>query len=77
MICAFIGYIFLIVPENLYSECKKYFCPELHEPAENNSLTRRYKSTQPPSPSPTLNQPKMNTNNAIRSSNLSITKSTG
>ena len=54
-LCIFIGYIFLILPENLYSDCKAKYFPDSHEEIETHSLTRRYKYASPTSPSPILN----------------------
>jgi hypothetical protein len=53
-----IGYIFLILPENLYQDFKQHFFPEPDEPNESQtySLTRRYKYSSPVNPSPTLVQ---------------------
>lgn len=50
-----VGYLFLLLPENLYQDFKQHFCPE-PEQIETYSLTRRYKYSSPVSPSPTLVQ---------------------
>lgn len=50
IVCVFIGYLFLILPKNMYSDFKKYLCPEPNlDFTETNSLTRRYRHT-PASP---------------------------
>ncbi|RNA18460.1 thiamine transporter SLC35F3 isoform X1 [Brachionus plicatilis] len=51
IVCVFIGYLFLILPNNMYSDFKKYLCPEPNpESTEANSLTRRYRYSSPASP---------------------------
>lgn len=66
--CVLIGYIFLAIPEDLYSQCKGKFFPDPQEHIET-SLTRRYKYTSPPAPSPVLNNgSKTNSNQLIKSS---------
>jgi hypothetical protein len=54
-LCILIGYIFLILPENLYTDCKEKYFPQSHEEVETHSLTRRYKYQTNSNPSPILN----------------------
>ena len=45
-----VGYIFLILPENMYSDLRKRFCHETSQDyVETNSLTRRYRHSTLPS----------------------------
>ena len=55
-LCILIGYIFLILPENMYTDCKQKYFPQSHEELEPHSLTRRYKyQTTNTNTSPVLN----------------------
>lgn len=40
-----ISYILLILPPNLYMNCRKILCPEPQQNIKMNSLTRRYRNT--------------------------------
>jgi hypothetical protein len=40
-----IGYLLIMIPENMYNYVKNRFWPETHEHIETYSLTRRYKQT--------------------------------
>jgi hypothetical protein len=53
-LCILIGYIFLILPENMYADCREKYFPQSREEVETHSLTRRYKY-QTSNPSPILN----------------------
>ena len=55
-LCILVGYIFLILPENLYTDLKQRLFPRSHEEIETHSLTRRYKyQTTNTNTSPVLN----------------------
>ena len=72
-LCILIGYIFLILPENMYADCREKYFPQSREEVETHSLTRRYKY-QTSNPSPILNAIKkipikpsqMNTNSSAK-----------
>ena len=54
-LCILIGYIFLILPENMYADCREKYFPQSREEVETHSLTRRYKYQTNSNPSPILN----------------------
>ena len=43
-----LGYIFMILPDNIYTYFRGYFCPLNSDDNENNSLTRRYRNINNP-----------------------------
>jgi hypothetical protein len=53
IICICLGYFFLILPEDIYTDVRNRFCPEPVDAVDamgHSSLTRRYKYTAPASP---------------------------
>jgi hypothetical protein len=50
IICICLGYFFLILPENIYTDFRSRFMPEPVDTLGASSLTRRYKYNAPASP---------------------------
>ena len=55
IICICLGYFFLILPENIYTDFRNRFFPEPIENVGASSLTRRYKYAAPASPNTVTN----------------------
>lgn len=73
-VCVLVGYVFLILPENMYSDFRRIFCPESSQDlVETNSLTRRYKYSTPASPIPASNANAIISNINVHNSNANTT----
>ena len=53
-ICVFTSYLFQILPDGLFEDCKKNLLPEQEVHHKTNSLTRRYKNRSAESSSPIM-----------------------
>jgi hypothetical protein len=71
IICICLGYFFLILPENIYTDFRNRYWPEPVDAMGASSLTRRYKYTAPASPNTTASNSTNNNNRVFKASSVS------